>query len=549
MTECMPITSPPSSYRLEKPGTSGVPVGPEVAILNTTTGKSLKAGEEGPICVRGEPCFRGYGQIANDATQKIENTFMKDGWFNTGDLGYLDEDGYLYITGRSKEVINRGGEIISPMEVEEAVTSHPDVFTCAAFSVSHDVLQEVVGIVLVMKDDRPRLDISTLHEYLGSHLAAPKWPQCLIFMDSLPKSHTNKVLRAKLGTRLGLPEFSDSMSTIQRTFEATCPPQGTPLYDFIPSRPVTVVAEDVESKLVAKLLTREDQQIFVRPNQSRPGTFVCYLRGIDRNEAIDVSMQILHRYAVPSHFVVVEKIMEPRSVFQAPAMSDAVASILQNRSSSEHVDSLVEIVAELFAGMLNLDYLPGPNANFFHLGGSSMLASQLASKVRKRFGVACGGSEVFQHATTSELATLIRHRCSEYTDSTGSSTSMDNLGSQDDDSTTASADSFNPKAVFSVDRLPPQSSLVASIVQLIPMFLIFPFWQVTRYLLFFCFLLWSIDNVPGDRDVIRFVLSYLVYHTLWVTIAPLVFVAIKWIVIGRYKAGRYPIWSGYYLRW
>jgi acyl-CoA synthetase (AMP-forming)/AMP-acid ligase II len=152
---------------LEKPGTSGVAVGPEIAILNTATVQPLPLGEEGPICVRGEPCFRGYGQIANDPSQTVGETFLKDGWFNTGDLGYMDEDGYLFITGRSKEVINRGGEIISPMEVEEAVTSHPDIAACAAFSALHNILQEVVGIAVVMKSGRPRMDLATLHEYLG----------------------------------------------------------------------------------------------------------------------------------------------------------------------------------------------------------------------------------------------------------------------------------------------------------------------------------------------------------------------------------------------
>ena len=113
MTECMPISSPPSSYQLTKPGTSGVAVGPEIAILNTSTGMSLPIGHEGPICVRGDPCFRGYGKIANDPSAVVTGiTFMKDGWFNTGDLGHMDEEGYLFITGRSKEVINRGGEII-----------------------------------------------------------------------------------------------------------------------------------------------------------------------------------------------------------------------------------------------------------------------------------------------------------------------------------------------------------------------------------------------------------------------------------------------------
>jgi acyl-CoA synthetase (AMP-forming)/AMP-acid ligase II len=95
-------------------------------------------GQESPICVSGEPCFRWYGQVAGE--DPPAGAFLEGGWFNTGDLGNIDKDGYIYITGRSKEVNNRGGEIISPMEVEEAVLSHPAVTGCAAFSVQHDIL-------------------------------------------------------------------------------------------------------------------------------------------------------------------------------------------------------------------------------------------------------------------------------------------------------------------------------------------------------------------------------------------------------------------------
>ena len=133
----MPITSPPATYLLEKPGTSGVAVGPEIGILNVATSRPLQIGKEGPICVRGEPCFRGYGRLADDGEgvteSKQSSCFLKGGWFETGDLGYMDADGYLYITGRSKEVINRGGEIISPIEVEEACDNHPAITVCVAF--------------------------------------------------------------------------------------------------------------------------------------------------------------------------------------------------------------------------------------------------------------------------------------------------------------------------------------------------------------------------------------------------------------------------------
>ena len=161
----------------------------------------------------------------------------------------------------------------SPMEVEEAITSHPDVKACAAFSAEHDVLQEVVGICIVMESNRPRLDLPSLHEYLGERLAAPKWPQCLVFMDGgLPKSHTNKLLRVKLGSRLGLPELNDGMPPIERTFQAKCPPQSTGLDMSIPRQRVTVSAKDVQSKLCQLLVSEygsDDEKLFVLPHPTR----------------------------------------------------------------------------------------------------------------------------------------------------------------------------------------------------------------------------------------------------------------------------------------
>jgi len=94
-----------------------------------------------------------------------------------------------------------------------------------------------------------------------------------------------------------------------------------------------------------------------------------------------------------------------------------------------------------------------------------------------------------------------------------------------------------------------KAGIFAWLFQLLPMFVIFPVWQVTRYLLFFALLLRSFDVAPGDRDIGRFILAYLTFHVVWVTITPLFFVIIKWMVIGKYKAGRYPIWGSYYLRW
>lgn len=143
MTECMPICAPPVNYGLELEGTSGQVIGPELAIYvdNKITHDENTIGH---IMVRGGPCFEGYEGVDNTST------FDKDGFFDTGDMGYL-KNGYLYVTGRSKEVINRGGEIISPLEIENVLINHPDVAQVMAFSVPHDTLQETVGCVIVSR--------------------------------------------------------------------------------------------------------------------------------------------------------------------------------------------------------------------------------------------------------------------------------------------------------------------------------------------------------------------------------------------------------------
>lgn len=542
MTECMPISSPPATYDLSKPGTSGVPVGPEVAILNVSTVEKLPPMQEGPICVRGEPCFRGYGVLANDPAADKPASFLKDAWFNTGDLGYLDEDGYLYITGRSKEVINRGGEIIPPMEVEEAVLGHPDIKACAAFSVPHDVLQETVGIVVVLQNDSVRkLDLPTLHTFIADKLAAPKWPQCLIYMSGgLPKSHTNKLLRVKLGSRLGLPELNDVMSTWERTFEANCPPQGTPLTDPIPSKLVQVDASDVQATLRSVVASDE---IWVVPHPSRPGAVVAYIleNGVDRQRLIDLAFSNLARYEVPTHVCFVDGPPDVEKLaFQAPNPKDAVASLLnRSETSSDPQDTVTVQIIGMFVELLNLDYVPTLDANFFHIGGSSMVASQLAGKIRKAFDVSCTGAEIFHHATPQELATAVKQRQNGGEGSENDSFKVLEVGRNDHD------------APFAQTYLPPEGGLWSNIAQFIPLFVVFPIWQIARYLLLFTLQLEKSRYFPkiSDRDIVSFLLAYLVYHIIWVTFVPLIFVAIKWIVIGRYRAGRYAIRGSYYNRW
>ena len=555
MTECMPISSPPATYELEKPGTSGVSVGPEMAIMKAGTIEEVPIGEEGRICVRGEPCFRGYGRIANDdSSSQPPETFLPDRWFDTGDLGYVDKDGYLYVTGRSKEVINRGGEIISPMEVEDVVGSHRSVKACAAFSAPHDSLQEVVGIVLVTKDNNGRMNLNELHKHLEGKLETTKWPQCVVYMDDLPKSKTNKLLRVKLGKRFGMDSISERTHASKRHYEAECPAPGTSLDRSIPTKKVSISPKKVEDTLSDELQQgKRDKFITVSDHPDREGSLVCYVCNIDRKDAIKAAKERLHGYEVPTHFVNLSESQArlDKCQFPSPQLEDAVQSILQDTSgsSSNSTDPNLRVIQHLFIKLLDLDFIPAPSDSFFSLGGTSLLASQLAKHIRKSFEVPCSGAQVFDLATPENFLTLVGSKRSE------TASDSDNTSSGRDVESGIAKDYDGPKlskhnATFPSNHLSPHLSWSAGLIQALPITIVFPFWQITRYLLFLRCVVWFVSGVPSADDIGAFILAYIFFFfVIWQTLTPLVFVAIKWTVIGRYQPGRYRIYDTYYLRW
>jgi len=563
MTECMPISSPPFNYELSRPGTSGVAVGPEIAILNTSTSKCLPDMTEGPICVRGTPCFRGYGRNLSSSEQRpmeANASFLKGGWFNTGDLGYMDKDGYLFITGRSKEVINRGGEIISPLEVEEAIVSHPNVIACAAFSAKHHVLQEVVAVVIVPVKDRPRLDLHSLHEFLGDdRLVAAKWPQCIVFMDALPRNNTNKLLRVKLGERLGLPEINDGLYAIERTFEAKCPRQGTSVSTPIPTERVRINPSEVESILKSIINAEQSKaQIAVRHHPTRIGSLVCYLLGIEKIKVVNAAEKELHKYTIPTHFTLLQNASEFDNL-PVPAVTDSISAIKQGQLSPVSVDPLTRDIQDIFVTLIDLDCRPHIDENFFNLGGTSMLASQLAAKLRKTYAVPLSGAEVFHNASCKQMAKVVKDRSNiqnknnSSLDKNNDNNDLSNSGSDQSMSGISSLCSrkdLNLQSVsFSTKRKPSKKNIFTSIYQLIPLVVLFPMWQMTRFFCFFLLVLNLCPHIPGNNHLLIFFVALFVFHLLWITIMPLVFVLIKWCVVGKYLPGRYPLWGSTYLRW
>ena len=162
-------------------------------------GRTAPVGEVGEIAARGERLMKGYwGQ--EDATRET----IRDGWLYTGDLGYVDEDGYVFLAGRAKDFIKRGGEMISPEEVEQTLGRHPGVDEAAIIGVPDPVWGERVRAVVVPRQDGA-VDESELIEFCRQRLASFKKPESVVFIDELPRNALGKVLKRVLQERYAAP--------------------------------------------------------------------------------------------------------------------------------------------------------------------------------------------------------------------------------------------------------------------------------------------------------------------------------------------------------
>jgi len=179
------------------PGTVGVAAGPEVAIMDEQ-GKLLERGATGEIVIRGPNVTAGY-----ENNPKANAEAYSDGWFRTGDQGVLDADGYLSITGRLKEIISRGGEKISPREVDEVLMDHPAVHQVVTFGIPHEKLGEEVGALVVLHEGATASE-KELREFAAIRLADFKVPRKILFKDEIPKGATGKLQRIGLAAKLGL---------------------------------------------------------------------------------------------------------------------------------------------------------------------------------------------------------------------------------------------------------------------------------------------------------------------------------------------------------
>jgi acyl-CoA synthetase (AMP-forming)/AMP-acid ligase II len=191
------MTCNPLPPGVAKPGSVGIAAGIEVAVLDAEH-RPQPPGVRGEVAIRGATVVDGYENnlAANEAA-------FTNGWFRTGDEGMLDGEGYLFLTGRLKEQINRGGEKISPIEIDEILLRHPSIAEAVTFAIPHEMLGEEVGAAVVLVEGQVATE-AELRDFLRGQLAPFKVPKQILLVEEIPKGATGKIQRIGLAAKLDL---------------------------------------------------------------------------------------------------------------------------------------------------------------------------------------------------------------------------------------------------------------------------------------------------------------------------------------------------------
>lgn len=550
MTECMPIASPPLDYKLDRSGTSGSSVGPEISILDGND-RRMSIETVGRIAVRGAPVFEGYLKEDNI----VDNScFTADGWFDTGDMGYLDTDGYLYITGRSKEVINRGGELVSPFEVEEAIViaaSREDsplygrVSAALAFSMPHDVLQEVVGIVLVTPPGAPRADIKCVQEAVKDSLSQVKWPVYIVYMEDLPKNN-NKILRIKIAERLGLETITDETPLADRHYEAICPPANTALSVPIQGQPCSLDLSLVSRKLSEAVGSEVDVFLRIASHDAYPEAFLAPRKdstwtpsSISLPQLDGVLRSQLDGYLIPSkvHCLEVPLPRDQQGSVNDKELETLVGSTDSSGAINGNMTATQTKIAKVFVRILSCAAEElGPDSDFFQLGGDSLRAGRLLSELRKEFNIRLPINLLFVHSSIGALAENI-----------------DAIRGPVDDEKAAMANVEEAKLLQrGCEKTYSSTNPLVLIIQLIPLVFLYPMRRALTWTIFMYMLTATRDWVTSEYlagRLFNLILSLGIGRAVSRVIFPLVGLALKWLIVGKYKEGMYPMWGPYHTRW
>lgn len=289
------MTSNPLPPRARKAGCVGLPAGPEVAILDEA-GMLLKPGTTGEIVIRGPNVTLGY-----EGNPEANATAFHHGWLRTGDQGYLDPDGYLFITGRLKELINRGGEKIAPREIDEALLAHPAVRQAVAFAVPHPTLGEDIAAAVVFMD-RMTCGEAELRDFAMNLLPPFKVPSRIVSVSDIPKGPTGKIQRIGLATKLA--------SALAVAYEA---PQTA-----MEARVIATILEVLGDRPIGR-----NDNFFAHGGDSLRATRVL----TRLRQALNLDLPVILLFRFPTPLLIAAKLEEMQATEEVDALAEALTSL------------------------------------------------------------------------------------------------------------------------------------------------------------------------------------------------------------------------------
>ncbi|EIN09770.1 acetyl-CoA synthetase-like protein [Punctularia strigosozonata HHB-11173 SS5] len=543
MTECMPIASPPTTYQLDRPGCSGIACGPYMSIRDPfNLERELPRGAYGAVCVRGLPTFDGYEK--NRDAPLDTSAFSSEGWFDGGDMGTMDEDGYLFISGRSKEIINKGGEVISPFEIEEAVTNVAKhrVKNTLAFSVEHDVLQETIGLVIVPVPDHPRIGLAELLDLLRDTLHPSKWPFAIVYMEDLPKNNAGKPLRIKLAPRLGIGRLHDGVPALHRHFSASVPDKNSALTEPIPCQRVTVDLQLIE-RAVNEIIGVDEVAVRIQSDH----LLEAFVSVDPESDLTASSIKMVLLASLPGYCI-----PEPLYVFKKP-LAKAGGAVdfvsMEQEINSQNASAMSPnalLIRDIVADLLSKDAATiAGDSDFFLIGGNSLLLGRLAYQIRKDTGNSLKVSDLFTNSTINGIASLL------VIDEPTSNTLEEDTEKYPESISEYDVPDLEYGGAEYKDRHRGQNHPISLIVQAIPSLFFYPLkaaWAWTMILYVLSLVVEVISNNYWER--VGSLLAAIVAARLSSRIvSPIAAILFKWIVIGKYRPGRYRMWSAYHLRW
>ena len=375
MTESMPICSPEVGKGLLKRGSVGRAAGPKVIIGDVKLdgkGKSvlsvLEPYAEGEVMVQGACVTAGY-ELREWMDYNPNKEAFIDGWLRTGDKGYKDKDGYVYLVGRFKEIINRAGEKISPMTVEDVLQRHPAVGQVVVFAAPHELFGEVVGAAIVPVPNQTRPTLAALRQFAmkQKELETQYLPECLVWMNAIPKGLTGKPARIGLAKRLGIPILTTDVTASPRTFVATKGGDGKYVLEILESQ--------IEN---GKGSCQSLQQLTVYFTSKKTEFSLSQLSEFEVRDRFGTLSQIM-----PYAFVQLDTLpltsdgKIDRKRLQNPE-KDGGSQIVQQGNETE------QKIAAIWKEVLQIEEV-GIYDNFFELGGKSVLLIQVYAKLQEIF--------------------------------------------------------------------------------------------------------------------------------------------------------------------